>query len=434
MSGISWSTSATSGRSRRIASSAARPSSASPTTSTRPLIVSPRITPSRKKGWSSATTTRTRASGDPTAPSLGTARRGGGATIARRPTVIPGRSRARTARRRRPLGPDVTAVLVEHARRGVRLQIARARGAGRLRRRDRAGRPARARRRATCAAVAVGYAVAALGYRGVDARGRCGDRAVGVDGAVPRSRRPRLAHPADRRRDPQSWTSDVLTTGFLLVPVLAAAQLRPRICASVVVPAVARLPRRRDRDTERPTRNRGPRCCCARWSWPPSGPRAWRCRGSSARGCGRSVGWSTARTDLLAELDRAGAAGAAGPVRAAARRRAAVRARRPPGPRRGPRHRRPGGVRPARTGARWSRRACSGPTVAELHPAVLERAGLPAALRDLARNDGGARGSDRRRSTSTAGPSTGAPRSTGCSTGPRASCSATSRSTRTPGT
>ncbi|GAA1849022.1 hypothetical protein GCM10009836_30990 [Pseudonocardia ailaonensis] len=38
--------------------------------------------------------------------------------------------------------------------------------------------------------------------------------------------------------DPQSWTADVLITGFLLVPVLAATQLRPRVCAAVVVPAV----------------------------------------------------------------------------------------------------------------------------------------------------------------------------------------------------
>jgi two-component system NarL family sensor kinase len=37
---------------------------------------------------------------------------------------------------------------------------------------------------------------------------------------------------------PQSWTSDVFTVGFLLVPVLAATQLRPWICAAVVVPTV----------------------------------------------------------------------------------------------------------------------------------------------------------------------------------------------------
>ena len=37
---------------------------------------------------------------------------------------------------------------------------------------------------------------------------------------------------------PQSWTADVLMTGFLLVPVLASAMLRPTVCAAVVVPAV----------------------------------------------------------------------------------------------------------------------------------------------------------------------------------------------------
>jgi two-component system, NarL family, sensor kinase len=38
---------------------------------------------------------------------------------------------------------------------------------------------------------------------------------------------------------PQSWTSDVFTTGFLLVPVLAATQLRPWVCAAVVGPTAA---------------------------------------------------------------------------------------------------------------------------------------------------------------------------------------------------
>jgi two-component system NarL family sensor kinase len=35
---------------------------------------------------------------------------------------------------------------------------------------------------------------------------------------------------------PQSWTSDVFTTGFLLIPVLAATQLRVWVCTAVVVP------------------------------------------------------------------------------------------------------------------------------------------------------------------------------------------------------
>jgi len=37
---------------------------------------------------------------------------------------------------------------------------------------------------------------------------------------------------------PDSWTADVLAAGFGLVPVLAATQLRPRVCAAVVVPTV----------------------------------------------------------------------------------------------------------------------------------------------------------------------------------------------------
>ena len=38
---------------------------------------------------------------------------------------------------------------------------------------------------------------------------------------------------------PQSWTSDVFTTGFLLIPVLAATQLRVWVCTAVVVPTAA---------------------------------------------------------------------------------------------------------------------------------------------------------------------------------------------------
>jgi two-component system, NarL family, sensor kinase len=37
----------------------------------------------------------------------------------------------------------------------------------------------------------------------------------------------------------QSWTADVLINGFFIIPLLAATQLRPRVCAAVVVPTVA---------------------------------------------------------------------------------------------------------------------------------------------------------------------------------------------------
>jgi len=36
----------------------------------------------------------------------------------------------------------------------------------------------------------------------------------------------------------QSWTSNVLVMGFFLLPVLAATQLRAGVCAAVVVPTV----------------------------------------------------------------------------------------------------------------------------------------------------------------------------------------------------
>lgn len=37
----------------------------------------------------------------------------------------------------------------------------------------------------------------------------------------------------------QSWTADVLINGFFIIPLLAATQLRPHVCAAVVVPTVA---------------------------------------------------------------------------------------------------------------------------------------------------------------------------------------------------
>ena len=136
-----------------------------------------------------------------------------------------------------PLGPDVTAVLVDHARRGVRLQVAvRAVLVAFVAATVLAVPPAHDR--VTCLAVAAGYAVAALGVAGWTAGGgptavRWAWVALFLDLAV-LTWLTLLTGVAT----PQSWTSDVLTTGFLFVPVLAAAQLRPRVCAAVVVPAV----------------------------------------------------------------------------------------------------------------------------------------------------------------------------------------------------
>ena len=36
----------------------------------------------------------------------------------------------------------------------------------------------------------------------------------------------------------ESWTSDVLVNGFFVIPVLAATQLRPIVCAAVVIPTI----------------------------------------------------------------------------------------------------------------------------------------------------------------------------------------------------
>ncbi len=135
-----------------------------------------------------------------------------------------------------PPGPDVTAVLVEHARRGVRLQVAvRAVLVAFVAATVLAVPPAQDL--ATCTAVAVGYAVAAVGVAvwtrdGGPTAVRWAWVALFLDLAV-------LAGLTllTGVETPQSWTSDVLATGFLLVPVLAAAQLRPRVCAAVVVPA-----------------------------------------------------------------------------------------------------------------------------------------------------------------------------------------------------
>ena len=136
------------------------------------------------------------------------------------------------------LGPDVAAVLVEHARRGVRLQVAvRAVLVVFVAATVLVVPPAHDV--ATCAAVAVLYALAALGIAvwtrdGGPLAVRWAWVALFLDLAVLAS-----LTLLTGVETPQSWTSDVLTTGFLLVPVLAAAQLRPLVCAAVVVPAVA---------------------------------------------------------------------------------------------------------------------------------------------------------------------------------------------------
>jgi two-component system, NarL family, sensor kinase len=131
--------------------------------------------------------------------------------------------------------PEVVAVAMEHARRGVALQVAlRWVLVGFV-----------ALTVATvppphfvgfCAAIAGGYALWALAVdlwtrRGYASAVRMAWLALLVDVVVLGVLTLLTGVAA-----PESWTSDVFTTGFLLIPVLAATQLRAGVCAAVVVP------------------------------------------------------------------------------------------------------------------------------------------------------------------------------------------------------
>jgi two-component system NarL family sensor kinase len=133
---------------------------------------------------------------------------------------------------------ELDAAVVEHAYRGVRVQL-----------------PLRAllvvfvaltlvavppaRGATACYAVLVGYAVFAAAFAWAMRRNRPHSAhrawlALFVDVAV-------LAGLTllTGIADDQSWTSDILVNGLFAIPVLAATQLRPGICAAVVVPTVA---------------------------------------------------------------------------------------------------------------------------------------------------------------------------------------------------
>ncbi len=131
--------------------------------------------------------------------------------------------------------PEVVAVAMQHARRGVLLQV--------VLRWVLVGFVALTvltvpphRYVGLCAAIAAGYAlwalaVALLTRQGHESAIRLAWLALLVDVVVLG-----VLTLLTGVAEPQSWTSDVLTTGFLLIPVLAATQLRPRVCAAVVVP------------------------------------------------------------------------------------------------------------------------------------------------------------------------------------------------------
>jgi two-component system NarL family sensor kinase len=137
-----------------------------------------------------------------------------------------------------PDAPDVTAVALEHAWRGVRLQVAlRWVLVGFAVLTVVAVPPARDV--VTCGVLVAGYAAWALVVAVWSRRGRTSAvrliwLALFVDLGVLT-----VLTLLTGIATPQSWTSYVLVTGFLLVPVLAATQLRPGVCTAVVVPTVA---------------------------------------------------------------------------------------------------------------------------------------------------------------------------------------------------
>ncbi len=132
------------------------------------------------------------------------------------------------------VGPEVVATALEHARRGVRLQVAlRWVLVGFVALTVLTVPPADDV--LACALIAAGYAAWALGVavwtRRESSSVRVAWLALVVDATVLGVLT--LLTGVDA---PQSWTSDVFATGLLLVPVLAATQLRPWVCAAVVGP------------------------------------------------------------------------------------------------------------------------------------------------------------------------------------------------------
>lgn len=138
-----------------------------------------------------------------------------------------------------PVDAASLAVVVEHARRGVRLQVGlRVLLAGFLAATVLTVPAQRAAPAAIEVAVVAGYLMWVTGFalwfrRGRDTAVRLAWLALFADLAVLTA----LSLVAGLAT-PQSWTADVLAAGFGLVPVLAATELRPQVCAAVVVPTV----------------------------------------------------------------------------------------------------------------------------------------------------------------------------------------------------
>src|SRR5918997_1136047 len=137
----------------------------------------------------------------------------------------------------RPAGssPQLRAAIVEQSRRGLRLQVL-LRGVLAVIVIVTVTTVSPARNATACYVVAGGYAawvacISAWGWRG----GATALRLVWVALLVDLAALGTLTVLAGASAR-ESWTADVLVNGFLLVPVLAATQLAPRIGAAILVP------------------------------------------------------------------------------------------------------------------------------------------------------------------------------------------------------
>ena len=134
--------------------------------------------------------------------------------------------------------PDLYEILVDHAYRGVQVQIV-LRGILVAFVVAVVVWIAPARDRAACYTIAAIYALWALGVALLaQRRGRQLVRLMWLALFVDLAALAGLAVAASSSVN-QSWTSDVLVNGFFMIPILAATQLRPWVSAAVLVPTVA---------------------------------------------------------------------------------------------------------------------------------------------------------------------------------------------------
>ena len=138
----------------------------------------------------------------------------------------------------RSLSPEVRPIVVEHALRGISLQVW-LRGALVVFVLFTLGLVPPANGAVICWVIAILYALVAAGVaiwtrRGGDGPVRYAWLALYIDVAVLSTLSMFTGVAA-----PDSWTADTLQRGFFVIPLLAAVQLRPWVCLSVVAPTTA---------------------------------------------------------------------------------------------------------------------------------------------------------------------------------------------------